>query len=191
MVNGMPDWNRFQATYRGRAGQAPSRAEDAGICAYGEMVGVLWQEGEYDAAILLEEFWNRLLHGSGITLFCGISHRHIRERISIGAIAAVRRAHTHMISAGCGRAPVRRRSSGNDGSARAGSQKGPSLDGGGSVDVPSDRRTIDPLALAKSAARRGRYSRVRPATLRGSQARRLGARRKVESRRYRWEPLLL
>jgi hypothetical protein len=100
MVNGLPDWNRFQATIAQALERLYSRAEDGGICAYGEMVGVLWQAGEYDAAILLEEFWNRLLHESGITLFCGYPIDVFANEFQAERLQAVRHAHTHTICAG-------------------------------------------------------------------------------------------
>ena len=64
------------------------------------MVGVLWQAGAYDAAILLEDFWNRLLEGSGITLFCGYPIDIFGKEFPSEQLQAVRCAHTHMISAG-------------------------------------------------------------------------------------------
>jgi len=99
-VNGLPDWRRFQAAIADAFDKLQSRAEDGGICAYGEMVGVLWQAGEYDAAILLEDFWNRLLHGSGITLFCGYPIDIFGKEFPSERLQAVRCAHTHVISAG-------------------------------------------------------------------------------------------
>lgn len=37
---------------------------------YGEMVALLWAEGNYDAAIRLEELWNDLQHKHSFALFC-------------------------------------------------------------------------------------------------------------------------
>src|SRR5665213_1361915 len=68
MVDGQPDWNRFQKTI-GRAMRKVQSPGHSGLRAYGEMVGVLWQEGHYSAAIRLEEFWNKLLQMSGFTLY--------------------------------------------------------------------------------------------------------------------------
>ena len=100
VVSGVPDWNRFEVTISHALETLEPRGEDAGICAYGELVGVLWQAGEYDAAILVEEFWNRLLHRSGITLFCGYPIDVFADEFQAERLHAVRHAHTHMISAG-------------------------------------------------------------------------------------------
>jgi hypothetical protein len=71
MVDGQPDWELFQAAVGEALQLARPRVPEAGISAYGELVGVLWEAGETSAAIRLEEYWNRLLHKGGISLFCG------------------------------------------------------------------------------------------------------------------------
>ena len=60
MVDGSPDWERFRAVIgsvldRGRAGR-----EARVIRAYGEMVDLLWRDGNRDAAIKLEGLWNEI-----------------------------------------------------------------------------------------------------------------------------------
>jgi hypothetical protein len=71
MMDGRPDWERFQQAIAEALQLALPRVADAGVCAYGEMVGLLWEAGETTAAIQVEEFWNQLLHRGGISLFCG------------------------------------------------------------------------------------------------------------------------
>jgi hypothetical protein len=100
MVNGSPDWHLFHAAITQALDGLHSRADDAGVCAYGEMVGVLWQAGQYDAALLVEDYWNKLLHGSGITLFCGYPIDVFAKEFHSERLRAVRCAHTHLISAG-------------------------------------------------------------------------------------------
>jgi hypothetical protein len=56
-AGGMPDWRAFHAEIGGVI--AKLRLDHPSVRAYGEMVDVLWQRGERDAAIRLEEFWNR------------------------------------------------------------------------------------------------------------------------------------
>lgn len=69
MHGAMPDWNRFRHTVslvlEGLTGSGrPTRA-------YGEMVSLLWQQGNCAAAIRLEEYWNELIRSYPLTLFCG------------------------------------------------------------------------------------------------------------------------
>ena len=100
MRNGLPDWTLFRVALTQAFRSIRSRADDGGICAYGEMVGVLWQAGAYDAAVLLEGFWNRMLHGRGITLFCGYPIDVFASEFQAEKLEAIRCAHTHLISAG-------------------------------------------------------------------------------------------
>jgi len=100
LVNGQPDWQRFEATISDALISLNVRADDGGVRAYGEMVGVLWQAGEYAAALAVEEYWNRLLHGSGITLFCGYPIDVFGKEFQAEELRAVRCAHTHLISGG-------------------------------------------------------------------------------------------
>jgi len=47
------------------------------VRAYGEMVDVLWQRGERDAAIRLEEFWNDLARLQTFSLLCAYCIDHL------------------------------------------------------------------------------------------------------------------
>src|SRR4051812_256314 len=58
MIDGMPDWNAFHRAIGGLI--AEIRLRYPAVRVYGEMVDVLWQRGEHEAAIRLEEFWNEL-----------------------------------------------------------------------------------------------------------------------------------
>jgi hypothetical protein len=100
MVNGSPDRDLFRTVIQDAMGSLVPRADDGGLCAYGEMVGVLWEAGESAAAILLEDFWNELLHGTGISLFCGYPVDVFAREFQSRNLDAVRCAHSHLISAG-------------------------------------------------------------------------------------------
>src|SRR2546421_9846668 len=65
---GMPDWQTFHALVGGLI--AKMRLEYPTVRAYGEMVDLLWQRGERDAALRLEEFWNDLLKLQTFSLLC-------------------------------------------------------------------------------------------------------------------------
>lgn len=43
----------------------------AGMVAYGELVNLLWQQGNFSAANQLEQWWNRLIERYGFSLLCG------------------------------------------------------------------------------------------------------------------------
>ncbi|HEX2543980.1 MAG TPA: MEDS domain-containing protein [Ramlibacter sp.] len=70
-VDGSPDEGRFQevigAAFDGVA--APGKR----TAAYGEMVGLLCERGQYADAVRLEAMWNELLPRFHASLFCGYS----------------------------------------------------------------------------------------------------------------------
>ena len=68
MVNGSPDPDRFVET----VGRLVARLAEGGrrVRIYGEMVALLWAEGNYDAAHRLEELWNCLQETQPFMLFC-------------------------------------------------------------------------------------------------------------------------
>ena len=91
MVDNWPDEARFREVIgalleRARRGGRPVRA-------YGEMVGVLWARGDYQAAIRLEHLWNRMVEGHGFRLLCGYSRAEF-ERAGTGEMDAARAAHS-------------------------------------------------------------------------------------------------
>ncbi len=68
MVNGMPDPQRFMQV----VGQVVKRASQSRkrLRAFGEMVALLWSEGNKAGAIRLEELWNDLAKVYTFALFC-------------------------------------------------------------------------------------------------------------------------
>jgi hypothetical protein len=102
MVDGQPDSERFQAAVGEALQLARPRIAEAGICAYGEMVGVLWEAGKTSAAIRLEECWNQLLHRGGISLFCGYPIDVFADDFRRSHIHDVLCAHTNVLPTGAG-----------------------------------------------------------------------------------------
>jgi PAS domain S-box-containing protein len=68
LSRGMPDEERFRRVI----GAVLERANPSGgrVRAYGEMVDLLWRDGEPDAAIRLEELWNDLANHHTFSLLC-------------------------------------------------------------------------------------------------------------------------
>jgi PAS domain S-box-containing protein len=69
MVGDMPDWERFQEVVGGAVDRG-RRRHRACVRAYGEMVDLLWREGNEAAAIRLEEMWNDLGRQRRQSLVC-------------------------------------------------------------------------------------------------------------------------
>ena len=97
MVRGMPDAARFEDSV-GRliADVLAGRRDRIFLRAYGEMVDVLWKEGNPDAAIRLEMLWNQLAQRFGFALLCGYSMSNFYKETK--GFEAICREHTHVVA---------------------------------------------------------------------------------------------
>lgn len=65
-----PDRRLFQDVVGACIREAGSRAPSGRVCAYGEMVDLLWHEGRFDAAASLEDLWCELARARSFDLLC-------------------------------------------------------------------------------------------------------------------------
>ena len=92
-----PDWARFESTIQAVIDSlAPAR----GLRAYGEMVGVLWQSGEFTNAIVLEDYWNRFLQSRGCSLFCAYPIDVLDSEFQTCGVEALLCDHTQLLPSG-------------------------------------------------------------------------------------------
>lgn len=70
MQGGLPVWDRFSR--RVRSGfRLVRRGHPSGtLRTYGEMGSILWKSGQFGAAVLLEQFWNKLLEQLPASVYC-------------------------------------------------------------------------------------------------------------------------
>jgi hypothetical protein len=68
MINDWPDEQLFNQTVSGVIGKAV--ANHRNIRAFGEMVAILWDQGNKEAAIELERLWNKFCSLHPLSLFC-------------------------------------------------------------------------------------------------------------------------
>jgi PAS domain S-box-containing protein len=96
MSDGMPDAEKFRAHVGGllRSVRAPSGEHPAR--AYGEMVDILWREGNPEAALRLEELWNELGEQESFTLVCGYSMSNFESSDETSGFRRVCEAHSHV-----------------------------------------------------------------------------------------------
>jgi PAS domain S-box-containing protein len=95
MVQGMPDRALFQQVIGSLV--AEMTRERRALRAYGEMVAVLWQDGNPLAAIHLEELWNELGTDHHFSLLCGYPIKSFGAPGDVEAFAQVCRAHSRVI----------------------------------------------------------------------------------------------
>ena len=97
MVGGMPQWKAFQQVIGGLI--AKMRLQYPTVRAYGEMVDVLWQRGEREAATRLEEYWNELGKLQTFSLLCAYRMDPLDSASYGGALECVCNTHTHLLPA--------------------------------------------------------------------------------------------
>ena len=100
MVNGRPQPRLFDQAISSIVRMAKPRGAGPRVRAYGEMVGILWEAGELEAAILVEEYWNNMIWSLGMTLFCGYPIDVFGNEMASSHLQSVIRAHTHLVPAG-------------------------------------------------------------------------------------------
>src|SRR6185436_3303004 len=97
MVDGLPEPGRFQTVI----GDVIASVTDgrARVKAFGEMVALLWSEGNHAAAIRLEELWNDLQKAHSFSLFCAYPMTGLGGERFIEPTSSVCKVHSRVIPA--------------------------------------------------------------------------------------------
>ena len=95
LVDGQPDEHLFRDVVGAVLAEAHRRSSTGHVRAFGEMVGLLWVEGDRAAATRLEEYWNDLLRGAACSLFCAYPID-IYDTGDTAGLDAILGTHTHM-----------------------------------------------------------------------------------------------
>ncbi len=93
MVDGKPDETRFTEGMSRVIERACKGRSDCTVRIFGQMVDVLWQEDEQDAAIRLEVLWNELAQTKSYSLLCGYAMGHFYKNAKLDEVCA---QHTHV-----------------------------------------------------------------------------------------------
>lgn len=96
---GTPDPLRFKSVIGGLIEQARSVAGGSSVRAYGEMVDLLWKDGNANAAIRLEVLWNTLAETHHFSLLCGYSIGSFYKEMGGLDIGDVCRVHARVLPA--------------------------------------------------------------------------------------------
>lgn len=94
MVNGKPDEALFKETVLHLLARA--RGKGRKVRAFGEMVAILWAEGNKDAAIRIERLWTKLQATEQFPLFCAYPRSHFKMDAA-SSIESVCAAHSRVI----------------------------------------------------------------------------------------------
>ena len=95
--DGLPDRERFNQVMGGVIASVTDGR--SGTRAFGEMVGLVWAEGNYAAAIRLEELWNELQKVHSFSLFCAYPIHEFGGEKFIEPHSSVCSAHSRVIPA--------------------------------------------------------------------------------------------
>ena len=97
MHDGQPDRALFRREVGALiAARAAERRDAAQVRAYGEMVDLLWRDGQSAAALQLEELWSELQREHPFTLLCAYSMATLyKEPVALQRICG---AHSHVLS---------------------------------------------------------------------------------------------
>ena len=96
MVHGRPDAIRFQDSV-GRVAKAAAAQGNGRVRAFGEMVVMLCEQGEPEAAAQLEALWNDLGTRQSLTLLCSYPVDSVSGRNRMH-LARLRDSHTHYVA---------------------------------------------------------------------------------------------
>ena len=94
MVDGVPDNTRFHVVVQGLLRKIAEKHPHLHI--YGEMVALLWRDGNEKGTHLLEELWNNLGRMRPFSLLCGYPKAGFRSEESALAFTRICNAHSHV-----------------------------------------------------------------------------------------------
>ncbi len=97
MVNGLPDTQKFAEVIGDVLYETKSKFHH--VKAYGEMVNILWNEGNIYGTIALEKLWNNILNKKEFSLLCAYSMDSMSEEKEGIGFSEVCQCHTHVIPA--------------------------------------------------------------------------------------------
>lgn len=99
LVDGHPSEARFEAIVASAVREALATSAGS-LRAYGDMVGLLWQQKQFPAAIRLEQLWHKFTKEYDFALFCAYPIDIFAPDSDSAVIDALLCAHTHLVSAG-------------------------------------------------------------------------------------------
>jgi len=99
MHDGWPDPAAFDATIGAEIGRARTAAArvNARVVAFGEMVALLWADGQADAAIKLEQLWNDLARQHSFSLRCAYPITGFRDEAHAAPFLKICSQHSAVI----------------------------------------------------------------------------------------------
>lgn len=95
MIDGVPNPEKFRAVMCEVIENACRGRTNCTVRVYGQMVDVLWKDGQRDAAIRLEVLWNLLSAPEAFALMCGYAMGNFYKDVGYDEVCD---QHTHILS---------------------------------------------------------------------------------------------
>lgn len=96
MVGDRPDRERFRAVVGEAVAVVAGGTDDGEVQAFGEMVALLWADGNREGALVLEDLWNELGREHALTLRCAYPMAAIAGADDLTATAHVCSTHSRV-----------------------------------------------------------------------------------------------
>ena len=97
LVDGEPDPREFERVVGGLIREAAAAGRPVRV--YGEMVALLWDAGHVNAAIALEDLWNRLARELPFSLLCAYPAASVAGEAHADALGELCRLHSTVVGA--------------------------------------------------------------------------------------------
>lgn len=99
MVNGVPDRDLFLSSVGELivAAKQSARNDMRGLTVFGEMVSVLWEQGNKKGALQLEALWNDLLNDRAFHLHCAYPRALFEHDADAVGMQAICEGHSHVV----------------------------------------------------------------------------------------------
>jgi hypothetical protein len=95
MIDGAPDPGKFRAVMCEVIENACRGRTNCTVRIYGQMVDLLWKDGQRDAAIRLEVLWNQLSAPEAFALMCGYAMGNFYKDVGYDEVC---HQHTHVVA---------------------------------------------------------------------------------------------
>ena len=97
LVQSLPDAQRFQQVVGSLLEEAIAAARPAAVRAYGEMVDLLWKDGNIEGAIQLEDMWNGLQQRHEFSLLCTYAMGNFYKSSHTQGFDHICKQHSHVV----------------------------------------------------------------------------------------------
>ena len=97
MTGLVPDAVRFRSAIGSVIAQSDGRADRRVVRMYGEMVDLLWKDGNTEGALRVEELWNEIANDYAFSLLCAYAMGNFYKTDDAERFQEICRHHTHVI----------------------------------------------------------------------------------------------